>query len=257
MRRWNVHIASANKGSGCAIHCAIRKYGMEAFRVESLCSVSYDALNNMEAYYAEQYESYIWDTPGGYNMIWCGGSGVARIGFKMNQATRIAIRASRVGVKPTAETKSKISAALRGRTISPESIAKMSLVKTGHKFSDETRAKISAKAKGRVIGDAQRLQISQTLKGRTGHKHTPEVCQRISERMKGNKLSEESIEKMRQTKLAQNLKDKNKLAYGSSILTREQCDDIRKQRGIQTQKELAEKYNVSLAHLGHIQRFRP
>lgn len=190
-------------------------------------------------------------------MIWCGGSGVARVGLKMNQTTRVAIHASRVGVNHTDETKSKISAALRGRTINPESIAKMSLAKTGRKFSDETRAKISAKAKGRVIGDAQRLQISQTLKGRPRHKHTPEVCRRMSERMKGTKLSEESIEKMRQTKLAQNLKDKNKLAYGSSILTREQCDDIRKQKGIQTQKELAAKYNVSLAHLGHIQRFMP
>jgi len=75
--------------------------------------------------------------------------------------------------------------------------------------------------------------------------------------MKGNKLSAEAIEKMRQTKLNQNLKDKNKLLYGSSILTKEQCDDIRSQKGIHTQKELALKYNVSLAHLGNIQRFIP
>jgi hypothetical protein len=230
---------------------------MEAFRVELLCSVPYDALNNMEAYYAEQYESYVWDTPGGYNMIWCGGSRVARSGIKMNLTTRVAIRASRVGVKHTDETKSKISAALKGRIINPESTAKMSLANSGRKFSDETRAKISAKAKGRVISDTQRSQISQTLKGKPGHKHLLEVCQRMSERMKGNKPSQESIEKMRQTKLTQNLKDKNRSAYGSSILTREQCDDIRKQKGVQTQKELAAKYNVSLAHLGHIQRFNP
>lgn len=160
----------------------------------------------MEAYYAEQYGSYTWDTPGGYNMVWCGGSKVARNGLK---------------------------------------------------FTDETRAKLSEKAKGRVISEAQRRQISQTLTGRSGHKHTSEVCKRMSERMKGNKLSAEAIEKMRQTKLNQNLKDKNKLLYGSSILTKEQCDDIRSQKGIHTQKELALKYNVSLAHLGNIQRFIP
>jgi len=206
MRRWGVHVNTANKGSTCAVHAAIRKYGTNVFIIETLCCLPRDALNNMEAYYAEQYGSYTWDTPGGYNMVWCGGSKVARNGFK---------------------------------------------------FTDETRAKLSEKAKGRVISDDRRRQISQTLSGRPGHKHTSEVCKQISERMKGNKLSAESIEKMRQTKLSQNLKDKNKLSYGSSILTQEQCDDIRSQKGIQTQKELALKYNISLAHLGHIQRFVP
>jgi group I intron endonuclease len=197
IRRWNAHINMSKHGSTLAIHSAIRKYGVDAFHFESLCSVPYDALNNMEAYYAEQYESYTWNNPGGYNMAWCGES----------------------------------------------------------KLTDETRIKISIKAKGRVISEEQRCKISETLKGRTGHKHTPEMCKFLSERMKGTKPTKESIEKMRQTKLSQNLKDKNKLLYGSSILTREQCDDIRSQKGIQTQKQLAMKYGVSLAHLGYIQRF--
>lgn len=175
----------------------------------------------------------------------------------MNETTRTAIRESRIGSKHTDEAKAKISAALKGRVMSPESIAKSATARTGHKRNDETRAKLSAMAKGRVIGDEQRRQISQALTGRTGHKHSPEECKRISERMKGNKPSVEAIKKMRQTKLAQNLKNKNKSEYGSSILTKEQCDDIRNQKGIQTHKELATKYNVSLAHLGHIQRFDP
>ena len=255
MRRWNVHVNSATKGSTYAIHAAIRKYGVCAFLVEPLCCVPYDALNNMEAYYAEQYGTYTWDVPGGYNMVWCGGSKVARSGLEMNQTTRIAIRASRVGVKHTDEAKAKISAALKGRVVRPESISKTARANTGLKRTDETRAKLSAKAKGRVISETQRRQISQTLTGRTGHKHSPEARKRMSERMEGNKPTVESIEKMRQTKLAQHLKDKNRSAYGSSILTQEQCDDIRAQKGIQTQKELAMKYGVSLAHLGHIQRF--
>lgn len=255
IRRWNAHIISSKKGSTFAIHSAIRKYGENSFIVESLCSIPYNALNNMEAYYAEQYESYTWDTPGGYNMIWCGGSKVARSGITMNETTRNAILASRIGSKHTNESKLKISASLKGRTMSPESIAKSALKRTGRKLSDETRTKMSVKAKGRVISEEQRRKISETLTGKPGHKHTPEMCKFLSERMKGTKPTKESIEKMRQTKLSQNLKDKNKLLYGSSILTQEQCDDIRSQKGIQTQKQLAMKYGVSLAHLGYIQRF--
>ena len=255
IRRWSVHINMSKRGSTFAIHSAIRKYGENSFIVESLCSVPYNALNNMEAYYAEQYESYTWNTPGGYNMVWCGGSKVARSGITMNETTRNAILASRVGSKHTNESKLKMSTSLKGRTMSPESIAKSASTRTGRKLSNETRAKISAKAKGRVISEEQRRKISETLKGKPGHKHTPEICKFLSERMKGTKQTKESIEKMRQTKLSQNLKDKNKLLYGSSILTREQCDDIRTQKGIQTQKQLVMKYGVSLAHLGHIQRF--
>jgi len=211
----------------------------------------------MEAYYAEQYGSYTWDIPGGYNMVWCGGSKVARRGIKMNETTRTAIRASRVGTKHTDETKTKISVALKGRVMNPESAAMSAASRTGRKCADETRAKLSVNARGRVISESHRHQISQTLTGRQGHKHSLDVCKRISERMKENKLTVESIEKMRQTKLAQNLRNINKSSYGSSILTREQCDDIRRQKGTQTQKELAAKYGVSLAHLGHIQRFDP
>jgi len=257
LRRWSVHINSANNGSTNAIHAAIRKYGVHAFIVELLCCVPYEALNNIESYYAEQYCSYTWDTPGGYNMVWCGGSKIARSGIKMNETTRLALRASRVGVKHTDEAKAKISTALKGRVMSPESTAMSAASRTGRKRTDETRAKLSAQAKGRVIAEAQRRQISQTLTGRQGHKHLPATCKRMSERMQGNKLTAESIEKMRQTKLAQNLKNLNKLSYGSSILSKEQCDDIRSQKGIRTQTELAAKYGVSLAHLGHIQRFEP
>jgi len=255
IRRWSVHINMSKRGSTFAIHSAIRKHGENSFIVESLCSVPYNALNNMEAYYAEQYESYTWDTPGGYNMVWCGGSKVARSGITMNETTRNAILASRVGSKHTNESKLKISASLKGRIMSQESIAKSASTRTGRKLSDESRAKMSVKAKGRVISEEQRRKISETLTGKPGHKHTPEICKFLSERMKGTKPTKESIEKMRQTKLAQNLKNKNRSSYGSSILTREQCDDIRAQKGIKTQKELAIQYNVSLAHLGHIQRF--
>jgi group I intron endonuclease len=197
IRRWNNHINASKRGSTFAIHSAIRKYGVDTFNFECLCSVPYDALNNMEAYYAEQYESYTWDNPGGYNMTWCGES----------------------------------------------------------KLTDETCSKISLRSKGKVISEEQKRKISETLTGRPGHKHSLEVRERASLRMKGTKPTKESIEKMRQTKLSQNLKDKNKLLYGSSILTREQCDDIRSQKSIQTQKQLAMKYGVSLAHLGYIQRF--
>jgi hypothetical protein len=48
------------------------KHGRESFKFETLCVVPRNRLNDMECYWAEQLETYIWDNPGGYNMVWCG-----------------------------------------------------------------------------------------------------------------------------------------------------------------------------------------
>ena len=206
MRRFSVHLNSSRNGSTYAIHAALRKYPIESFSVDLLCIVPHLALNNMESYFAEQYSSYVWDSPGGYNMIWCGGSKVARCGIKMPESTKTAILSSRTGSKHTDASKQRISAALKGRILSPETIAKSAASRTGRKVSDETRAKISEKVRGRIIGPEQRAKISATLAGRPGHKHSEETRARMSERMMGNKLSSESIAKMIATKKSRSQK---------------------------------------------------
>jgi group I intron endonuclease len=206
MRRFSVHLNSSRNGSTYALHAALRKYPIDIFTVETLCLVPYSALNNMESYFAEQYSSYVWDSPGGYNMVWCGGSKVARCGIKMPDTTKAAILSSRTGSKHTDASKQRMSAALKGRVLSPETIAKSAASRIGRKLSDETRAKISEKARGRIITTEQRAKISATLTGRPGHKHSEETRLRMSERMLGNKLSDESIAKMIETKKARSHK---------------------------------------------------
>lgn len=66
-----------------------------------------DALDSLEAYYAEQYESYIWQR--GYNMVECGG-----------------LRYQWRGRKHTTATKAKMSEAKRGRVYSAAVRARMS-----------------------------------------------------------------------------------------------------------------------------------
>jgi group I intron endonuclease len=88
-----------------ALHRAIDLYGRDKFTIERLCVVPHDGLCNMEAYYAEQFNTYVWDNPGGYNMVWCGIPG-------------------NLGVPHSVETRRKISEKAKKR--SPESIQRYS-----------------------------------------------------------------------------------------------------------------------------------
>jgi len=251
MKRYNVHWSTATKGSSYILHSAMRKHGKDKFKVECLCVVPHEALNRMEAYYAEQFQSYIWDTPGGYNMIWCGGSSVARIGLKMPDNVKEAIRKSRIGTKHTEESKQKMSQALKGRKLSEEAIRKSALSRVGKKLSEDTKAKIREKAKARGCTE----QMKENLKkGRLGRPHTEEQKRKASERMKGYIFTDEIREKISKTKLAQDLKNKNKSEHGSSILSKEQCIEIKALKGKCSPTELATKYGVSRAHIYAIQR---
>jgi group I intron endonuclease len=200
-KRFKEHICSSKKGSRSILHNSMRKYGYESFKIETLCNCPYASLNNLEAYYAEIYGTYIWDIPGGYNMVWCGGASFARIGAKLN---------------------------------------------------DETKLKISKKAKGRIITQEQRAKISETLTGRIGNKKTDEQRKKASERMKGYVFTTEIRKKISDTKKSQNLKDVNKIAYGSSLLSEEQCNEILNKRKEVGATKLATLYGVSRGHIYHI-----
>lgn len=65
-----------NDSMSCPVlYYAIRKYGEESFSVETLWVGPLSGMNNMEQYWAEQLETYVWDNPGGYNVIYCGNQG--------------------------------------------------------------------------------------------------------------------------------------------------------------------------------------
>ena len=56
--RYTRHWAPNQKDT-CIFHRALHKYGKDAFKLETLGIFPRSSLNNMEAYYAEQFQSYI------------------------------------------------------------------------------------------------------------------------------------------------------------------------------------------------------
>ena len=117
------------------IHKAIRKYGKDNFKWETIDNTcqSYDELLEMEFHYIKQYHSYCKEW--GYNLTW-GGEGT--LGRECNIKTRNQISKSNIGKIPwnkglTKETDNRIQ--------------KQSRTQKGHKHSINTKHKQSLSAK--------------------------------------------------------------------------------------------------------------
>lgn len=154
--RWTVHLRNAKDGAPYALHGAIRLYGKENFKIEVLCICSHSVLGNLEAYYAEQYGSYIWDPEPGYNMVWCGKH--ARLGIKLSDESLERIRQSNIGRKHT-----------------PEACYNMGQSKIGRVISTDTREKIGKANSGREQSSESIEKRRQALLGK---KPTPEVIEK-------------------------------------------------------------------------------
>lgn len=139
-----------NENTGrMAIAKAIKKYGVENFRIEELelCQ-SQDELNEAECKWIEFYQS---QAPNGYNIR--GGGGAHG---KMAESSK---------------------AKLRGRKLSPETIVKMKKAKQN--MSEETRRKMSESGKGKKLSEkakanlAKHRALNRTLpiKHRRGEEH--------------------------------------------------------------------------------------
>ena len=172
LKRWDTHCRS-KKSSSSILHKAIQLYGKENFKIETLCICLHAALGNLEAYYAEQYGSYIWDPEPGYNMIWCGNH-------------------PRLGIKTTPETIQKIKQALLGKKHTPEHIEKVRQATLGIKRSLET--------------------IEKNRQAKLGKKHTPEHIEKMRQAHLGKKDSLETREKKKQAILAYYAKKREEAA---------------------------------------------
>jgi hypothetical protein len=127
-----------------ALHCAIRKYGAEAFKIEQIDSAeSLEELNEKEVYHVARLGVY----GGGYNLT--PGGGQPRI---------------------SEETRKKMSEAQKGRVTSVETRRKISEARIGFSRglnSVETRRKISEKStKYYAIAENRRKQ-SESHKGKS------------------------------------------------------------------------------------------
>jgi group I intron endonuclease len=156
-KRWNEHIYDSERGCDYVLHKAIRKYGKDAFTIEILCIVpNGDAVCRMEEYFAEQFETYVWDEPGGYNMIWCGKRG--RSGIKSSPTTikkqSEAMKALRAVNAVSDETRSKMSESMKGR-VPPNK---------GVPISEEKREKVRDGVNAYFSNPENRKRLSETMK---------------------------------------------------------------------------------------------
>jgi group I intron endonuclease len=233
--RWNIHIENAEKGCKYRLHTAIREHGKESFILETLCICQKSSLGNMEAYFAEQFETYVWDKPGGYNMVWCGNQPM--LGMKASQETRAKQSIIRKGRKITEDTRIKMKIAQKGRIITEVTKEKLRQANLGKKQSADTIAKKSA----------SRINVPWSEKKResmVGRKNTEETIRKMSEAQKGRIISEETKAKMKEAKKA------------VRKVTDEQIVEIRENKESLPQCKLAIKYNVSRQLINNIINYK-
>lgn len=212
--RKKAHEKAAMDGSTFYFHCALRKYGFNAFDWAILFRSDWDD----ELLIAEH--KFICDfctiAPSGYNMT-TGGEGCS--GRILSLESREKIGNANRGRKHTKEE----CAAMKGRVFSPEHRAKLSAAKLGKRLpqkttdaaalvnrgkerTPETKAKISAANKGRRLSPETRAKMSVAKKGR---KHSAESNAKRSIALKGRKLGTYSLE--RRTNISVALKRSNAL----------------------------------------------
>lgn len=133
VNRWKLHLKSAlDCFSMGALHCAIRKYGVEAFAVEQIdAAESQDELNEKEIHHVARLGTY----GGGYNLTPGGRQ------TEFSEETRQ--KMSRAATQRIASEKTRQKMSESARNISEETRQKMSIASTGRFPSSEVRRKIS------------------------------------------------------------------------------------------------------------------
>ena len=222
----------------------MRKYGPDEFKVETLCIVPHESIDNMEAYWAEQLETYMWDTPGGYNMVWCGTG--CRRGIPHTAATKYL--QSCLAKERGAVVGPKVSAALTGR--------KMTDAQREHHIlamsNPDLRRRIGDRHRGKTISDEQREMLrvasqkfwtpeqrakkAEEMRGRIV---SSETISKLSESKKGHAVSTETREKLRQANLGKKVSDE--------VKEKQSAMRLGKKRGPMTDEA---KMNMSLAKKG-------
>ena len=185
------HLADIhNKRYNYPFHNAIRKYGKDSFAWEVLYVGPWSTLNAMEAYYAEIYETYIWDYPGGYNAVWCGETN-GRRGLKNSPEHIEKTRQANLGRKNSLVHIEKTRQANIGRKHSAEVRERMrqAQLKLCKKIGVETREKIRKGNLGKVVPQDVREKIR---KGHIGIRPSPETLEKLRK-----PKTPEHIEKLR------------------------------------------------------------
>ena len=165
--RWSCHIWQSKNASICAIHRAIRKYGLDSFKVEQIdFADSLDELNKKEALHILRLKTLV---PGGYNLTTGGDvckvseetrkkqseAGLGKVRGPFSEEHRRKLAEAKIGVPLSEECKRKISAANLGKVHGPHSkeskqkISEANLGKVHGPHSEETRQKIAQALRSR------------------------------------------------------------------------------------------------------------
>lgn len=165
--RWAEHCHDANRGRTWPLQCAIRKYGKDTFRKETIARcATFDELKKMEVALIEEHGTFI----NGYNAS-RGGDG--NVGWVPSAEMRETVRRKNLGLKRSPETCERIGAAKRGKTLSPEHRAKLSLAHKGKNRgskSPEHRRKISMALTGKKLSP---WRVERMAAGHRGLKRPP------------------------------------------------------------------------------------
>lgn len=235
-QRQEGHKRDAYDGSILAFHCAIRKYGWDAFEWSILYQDEDDDREWMGWWERKFIRELKTKVPNGYNMTDGGDGGAIRFGPHTEETKRKIANRSYVW---SDESRKKMSIASKGRIVTEETRRKISEAGIGRKQSEEARAKNSVSKIGHIVTKETRRKISESCKGKkrpadvnarivaaqTGQKRSPEVRARMSTSAKknwkisesrrnafsfrGRKHTEESRAKMRETKALKKLRENN------------------------------------------------
>ncbi len=163
--RWRKHLRAAMQGSPYRFHCAIRKYGFNAFVLEIIANAaSHEELNQLEIFWITKLRAN--DPNFGYNMT-IGGDGVS---MKRSMETRQKIREARIGQKHPVDVCEQIRESLKGKTLSQEHKRNIGLSLRGKKCPNRasfkgrrhsivTKRLMSERQKQRLL--AKRLSVSK------------------------------------------------------------------------------------------------
>ena len=131
-------VSKTYKGSGKILKQAFKKYGKENFLCEVIATANTeDELNNLEAYWIEQYNSR--DPEIGYNIV-AGGLGTS--GYKHTEEAKQKMSKAKTGRRLTEEWKRHVSEANRGKFVSEETREKLRQANIGKKRTEDTRKKL-------------------------------------------------------------------------------------------------------------------
>ena len=181
--RFKKHKTAARGGRNkTLLYTAMKKDGFEHFTVQTLVRIQCESLaelkqklDNLESYFAEQYESYsrehvvsysMINTPGGYNKIPCGtGWGAGRI---MTDEDKKALSEAQMGHIVSEQTRKKLRDynLNNPREWTQEQSDAASKLHTGARRSQETRIAISKAKKGKKRKPEECVAISKAKKGK-------------------------------------------------------------------------------------------